>query len=87
MHLHINSLVALRDLEGLPVVSKLPPYFLGDLLSNDSLMLFRFKFFTLSWVLLEAALTLGFLTVTIGGGAGFKGCSIYLRSKIIEETE
>lgn len=37
-NVHANSLVALRDLEGLPDVSNLLPYFLVDLLSESLIL-------------------------------------------------
>lgn len=46
IYLHINSLVALRDLDGLPVASNLLPYFLMVRLSDVSVVLELLELFT-----------------------------------------
>lgn len=46
IYLHINSLVALRDLDGLPVASNLLPYFLIVRLSDVSVVLELLELFT-----------------------------------------
>jgi hypothetical protein len=46
IYLHISSLVALRDLDGLPVASNLLPYFLMVRLSDVSVVLELLELFT-----------------------------------------
>lgn len=74
--LQTNSLVALRDLEGLVVVSDLPYFFLPDavvfpLALSDILALASFKVFVTDGCCVR---------ITTGAGACLSGFSMYLRS-------
>lgn len=81
-YLHANSFVALRDLFGLPVESK-RPYLRGDFLSPSTLK-FDPEVDILRLVGLVGAGLVIFFLIVIGIGAGLIGCSMYLRSKILE---
>lgn len=75
----INSLVALRDLDGLAFVS-FPYFFLPDAV----ILLAGF-------VVAPAAVVLDasgcWVRIITGGGAAFSGCSIYLRSTYEERSK